>query len=63
MELYILFIPISVFIPLVLTNQATYCILHGMGNDGVSSVFNWMIFVVPLFIHPPPKTSFSILCP
>ena len=46
MELYIFF---YTFFPSpsppVLTNQATYCILHGIGNDGVSFIFNSMIFV------------------
>jgi hypothetical protein len=46
MELYIFFLYLFPFtIPLVLTNQATYCILHGIGNDGVSFIFNSMIFV------------------
>lgn len=36
-------------IPLVLTNQETSCILHGIGNDGVSFIFNSMIFVCNSF--------------
>jgi hypothetical protein len=56
MELYIFFIPSSFTVPLVLANQASYCILHGIGNDGVSFIFNPMIFVCNSFIHslPPP---------